>query len=844
MSDWEFLLQKEGDQTWLPLESADVEILEGRYRIVANTYIANTEVQIRIIHDSTEETPPVRRVHKRSSRTRSQGLVSIIPFTRLNPGFWEFRCLAKLSTSSKEAKQHIVHLQVLPTEYDSSDFSQQLEPQNQELYTVADSQPELKELMSDGNASFFSGQADINQVNINQGEDRVKKSPEFLKLEAIKSEEIELLNGYIQDESKVLYEESETVENITNFLDSDDRKSDDQEKQNTKIQNQQFNDIDNQLKELTDTLINNSLMLGQIQPEVELELNQETETDTKSKANSTVNFPLELILDEASYIAKPGVGLIISGQITIDNQNQSLQSNEGFDNLPLENQNNLIKKDSVIADNNTPIVNGNLKICLRNPQTSGILIEVQQTLPEQVAPIIFACTVNVPENIKTNLILGEIILTDHRNTLANKSFTITAPLENWLAAIDDNFVEDEHQEIVSPQTSFAGIKPEQKLNSFQELVEKINQSKLEQKIDKEQFLPTQICESVTGESGSKSLKLPTFGNPLPEDVAKEAAQINDLLPKSNAPTDPDEADDVWQDSEWSEGQTSLQFGVESDSETVDQGEVPENMADLVPFPTKFALGNKDFKELKLEDRFFSKAHSLMNDSELLQWMKASSLPSIEETDKGTELENISESKQKTEIEELEDNDSISLMVNDEEFASVNDDEINWEAQEFVIEDEELEEILPNQEKQWNFGLGNISQEQEQSISRQSYILPDEQPLPVPHIEVLAKVVMAGRSVKVRVKLPEGLPRIYVKIWVYDRQARAVVAGPRWLTDFVPNGMGEIEVITELDIVYGCLEVRFEAIAAEVQTNRESHKAVIEYSVVPPPPPELPFDYLS
>gem|GEM_PF-6390976 len=114
-----------------------------------------------------------------------------------------------------------------------------------------------------------------------------------------------------------------------------------------------------------------------------------------------------------------------------------------------------------------------MKICLRNPQTSGILIEVQQTLPEQVAPIIFACTVNVPENIKTHLILGEIILTDHRNTLANKSFTITAPLENWLAAIDDNFVEDEHQEIVSPQTSFAGIKPEQKLNSFQELVEKL-----------------------------------------------------------------------------------------------------------------------------------------------------------------------------------------------------------------------------------------------------------------------------------------------------------------------------------------------------------------------------------
>ena len=106
MSHWEFLLQKEGDQTWLPLESADVEILEGRYRIVANTHIANTEVQIRIIHDSTEETPPVRRVHRRSSHTRSQGLMSIIPFTHLKPGKWELCCFAKLSTSSKEAKQH------------------------------------------------------------------------------------------------------------------------------------------------------------------------------------------------------------------------------------------------------------------------------------------------------------------------------------------------------------------------------------------------------------------------------------------------------------------------------------------------------------------------------------------------------------------------------------------------------------------------------------------------------------------------------------------------------------------------------------------------------------------
>ncbi|NEQ35871.1 MAG: hypothetical protein F6K40_06055, partial [Okeania sp. SIO3I5] len=245
MSNWEFLLQKEGDQSWLPLESADVEILEGRYRIVANTHIANTEVQIRIIHDSTEEIPPLRRAHKRFSRTHSQGLISIIPFTRLKPGKWEFRCQAKLSTSSKEAKQHIVHLEVLPTEYDTSDFSQQLEPQNNELYTVAGSQPEPpKDLIINEDISFFSGQVDTNEVTVNGEENTERDNPELSKIEEIKSDERELLDGQIEDESKALSEESEMRENITDLLGRDE-----QEKPNIQGQNQEVKNLENKLED-------------------------------------------------------------------------------------------------------------------------------------------------------------------------------------------------------------------------------------------------------------------------------------------------------------------------------------------------------------------------------------------------------------------------------------------------------------------------------------------------------------------------------------------------------------------------------------------------------------------
>lgn len=58
--------------------------------------------------------------------------------------------------------------------------------------------------------------------------------------------------------------------------------------------------------------------------------------------------------------------------------------------------------------------------------------------------IIFVCIVNVLENIKIYLILGEIIFIDYRNILVNKFFIIIVLLENWLVVIDDNFVEDEY----------------------------------------------------------------------------------------------------------------------------------------------------------------------------------------------------------------------------------------------------------------------------------------------------------------------------------------------------------------------------------------------------------------
>ncbi|MDF0552949.1 protein kinase [Kamptonema sp. UHCC 0994] len=114
--NWEFLLQKEGDRRWFPLESGDVEIIEGRYRVVACSMLANAEMEVRITHQLTDEVPSQRRVQKRSTRTNPEGLMVVIPYTSLKPGIWELCCLANLEADSGATSQHTVQLQVLPVE--------------------------------------------------------------------------------------------------------------------------------------------------------------------------------------------------------------------------------------------------------------------------------------------------------------------------------------------------------------------------------------------------------------------------------------------------------------------------------------------------------------------------------------------------------------------------------------------------------------------------------------------------------------------------------------------------------------------------------------------------------
>ncbi|MCW6039018.1 hypothetical protein K4A83_22600 [Spirulina subsalsa FACHB-351] len=106
-------------------------------------------------------------------------------------------------------------------------------------------------------------------------------------------------------------------------------------------------------------------------------------------------------------------------------------------------------------------------------------------------------------------------------------------------------------------------------------------------------------------------------------------------------------------------------------------------------------------------------------------------------------------------------------------------------------------------------------------------------VPTPRLEIPPGELTAGELVLVRVKLPARVGSVYVKLWVQDLETRQLLDGPRAFVDFERNGAGELETMTQLVIPLGSLAIRFEAIAIDVATQRESHKAIADRAVIPP-----------
>jgi len=928
MDYWEFLLQKEGDRTWLPIKSPQLDLDVGRYRVVAHSSRANTDVEICVTHTDTNETPPKRRYQKRSRRTNPDGLMVIIPFTYLKPGLWELRCCGDimsdfLGNSWQETVQLSVE-EVLPTQEqpaiadnDSLDSShpvaqstQSLSPTELPTLTETISLPQTHTPSQTPIAATETSQPDTEHSLSHPTNGKIGDREETTSLETkATSPPPEALPELEIPEPDIPIPTSTSSQSpISN-----------------PILDQSLQMLEQVLQQVLDPVIKefeaseSSELPIPISPESEFS----PEEDTSWQG-------LILTLEEEALVTQRGESLTVAGQVDQLNVHQ------------------LDPRETVPSETNQ--FQGILHYELRHPQTGEVVVDVRTPIATPAFPVTFSQTLEIPSDSKTCLLLGKINLYESMGTaLASQPFTVTVDLDELLVAVQSgNWTksEDTTAGVSTPKPKSQSIPLNQ---IFLDLVDNPNSRKpLIYQPSSHQPLPPQLYQRQSQPRLTKSLDLPTFSVPKPT-IGKESESLEKIQPETETrsqavePTDkqttettPSAPDDTTEDfvidssvteslvSETGEGETSQDISVphtavteasvqaetatdsaEPSKETPplkdnlaalaetsepastesteisdiwtstpeaepesSQGEEISNpdlsewktaaMSSAAPIDQDPIAVDRAFTELNLNERFWGRLNALMTDTDLAEWLKVELPPSEDLVELEGELSEPEVDPlfaQPEEIPPSSDDEDKALNGFDEsmwdedteEVGSLNHEEIpkleppiqpdhpplNREElleREIVVEDEpqasEPSESQP---------IGSRTIETQRSHLRTSDMAPLDlgTTLPTPELLIPTQELAAGEPVLVKIKVNPHSARLGVKLWVQDRQSRSLLDGPRWLMDLNPNKSGELEALTQLVVPFGTVEIRFEAITVDLNSERESHKVSVDRVVVPP-----------
>jgi hypothetical protein len=836
MEKWEFLLQKEGDRSWLPLDSPDVEILEDRYRIVARSSRINTTVEVCVSHLlTTDETPPKRRVQKRTSQTNPDGLMVVIPFTRLQAGVWELRCASTdvMSDLLGSGWQHSVRLQVVARQPE-----EEWEPEWASPATV----PPVSELgeMAHTNGSHATIAPDAAPDPVSETESPVSADPTSTPdLAATPS----VLNPEV---AEILGASMERLFQIT--------------------------------EQLSDQLLDEVLRADS------------TIVEAKPDFPETVmGFAIEL--ERQTLLASRGEEITVCGKVTpiaIARTSANSVTNQNFTPVyPGAEASDPWEAEAAPPDLNQVTPN-ELQLCLRDPQTLQVLISDRQPLSHQPANHPFSFRFILPRDIHTRLVMGEVLLCgsfeNNPVVIATQAFSITVDpreligemqrLSTVLAEEREEQAADPASTILLPLTQESlhlAAKPAFSLDlSFLDLVtvEPVADQPPRFPSLAGQPLPPRIYQPDPNQPRQRSLELPKFTpdnqtvEPVPEDsleifgdepliptqaeaivqpattpdldstslpesdvtekvepvaatatepMVPEAIAVEESVEIETAPVEvpaPDLADAIVAIAE--EVEIGAIADPEADPDTATSSEADPDAASSGFPPEEPCPIQKAFQALRLQERFFSRLTSLATESK----------PVIETKPEPVVAAVIAATP--TAVR--------TVLAPDTEFL----------AHEIVVDDEPLP---PRNGRHSSNQSTNSSSKMSTEPDDQPnpLVLPEDESVPKPSLEVATGELIAGQSMQIRVKLPDLLPRIYVKLWVIDCQTRALLEPPHWLVDFTPNGFGALESHLQLTVPFGSIEVQFEAIAVEIQTQRESHKVVVTRKVIPADLPLVAID---
>ncbi len=783
MAHWEFLLQKEGDRSWLPLDTPNVEILEGRYRIVARSSHVSTAAQIRVAHLATEEEPPRRRVQKRAGRTSADGLIVILPYTQFNPGIWDIQCASvdPLSDLTGENWSYTVQLHALFRESETDDWdwspsaqSASLPPASLTEAPMGGDPWETSEMvdsgvaagLDDGGAQGGGAQGGGAQGGGAQG-DRPAASV--------------AIDAFLEDLSQP----------------------------NAASQ-----------PELGDVAIGVAVDLSVASPA--------PPSDAAAPPATRVGLAAPLLwsvqLDRDAFVTSRDQVITVSGCLVavpraaiaavppapplerLDSDALSADS-RSFANA----QAGVVGNAKTLADNQADTIDlslippQSLQICLRDPQNLQILVSESHSFVATTHAIPFSFTVGLPNAANTRLILGEVLLCGrHPHTqneelvLTAQAFTVTADtgeLLNELAKINRVLEGDPPQVPEAIAARFAHAEAATAVNlSFLNKTVPVPGTPTAVVSLAGQPLPPQLYHPEPTPTRTKSLQLPDFSGaargavPGPPTAPAPIAAANDVTqaPQAVAAV----ASNLGADAATEFASLPLDSAPSVPAAITDDPPAAPIATELEAFALDVGLPSPirdSFQALRLQDRFISRLSSLAADTDLSAALRSPSSPTAPR---------------------------FKPAVTPESAAL---------AQEVVVDDDPVV-------------AGDGRRRGIQPVP--PAVLNEAEPLPTPELQILSRELVAGEPVAIRVKLLDVLHPLQVKLWINDVQTRSLLNGPVWVTGFSPNGHGQMEAATQLTVPFGSTEIRFEAIAVELSTQRESRKVVCDRSVVPPDVPSM------
>ncbi|AFY53532.1 hypothetical protein Riv7116_0957 [Rivularia sp. PCC 7116] len=963
MEQWQFLIQKEGERTWHPLEKPSIEIMEGRYRVVARSNRINTDVEVRVIHSSPSEVPPRRRIQKRRRRINSEGLMAVIPFTYLKSGIWELQCSGDLMSDLLGASwQYTVSLAVIPYQLEAKVVSKKTDRNLESQHKVDSTDKktnQTKSKIKDVKSSRYS-LTSSNDIKTNDAGLISSISIEAAnKASSVRSTgKISANRGNTAKKSSLDRSSSDNKEKLRDSLKAAVEKKKAVSKKPPGKSNQDTVPSGKNEQKITDS--------ARLSPEKAVETSSSRKQPAKSNAisNKAVN---KKSAQESLEKSKAKLNKSVSKKSVQTSSNKPKTSNkkdvskqpsrqeitaiveqnsspvrvkgdtaeqilQNLMELALPSSEPLLPDDSIednlkvppplplliTLDKNSfvaswgstitlqgkvaakettqqinPITKAEIQIELRSPQNSQLLQSFRLPNPNKSLPFAIAILINIPEECDSKLILGEVKLYGALSNqevvelLASQSFTITAEIKELLAITVANPKGELEKFAYSTAELSARNTPqtlEESASSLDlELFNLVKAVKPEEQSVKgvpstKKSLPPRIdARKLRRKVATNSLKLPSvpgyqekideyINNGYIEAVSSCAATDTSFpyLRKSkpiNSCTI--EADANVYDTEESaytsvvDNQNITETSLSADNTSQAELVVDELKEDnFIEFKESATPTNSEFI-----------AAENLNTSPLIrQWMLSQgySVPEpidVEYEDYDVEISQGISVQQPPQSANAQSNDSsqalhqekaqVDIQATPSPYLSISTSS-QWQVnqigapsnqidQEIVVEDTDIfaDNILTTESSELDEPQKHLAENPSTSALT---ISPDKiEELPTPQLYIAKRELVSGKSLNVRIRLPQGNSHLAVKLWLEDCHTRHLLDGPHLLTNLTPNKNQELEIVTKLNIPFGCLEIRLEAIAVNTSTLQESHKFTIQRTVIPPDLPNIQLD---